>query len=369
MRVLVTGATGLVGSAITRELVARGHAVRVLARPSSDLSNLAGISVELARGDVLDPPSVKAAVHRRDAVVHAAGLVGFRPGMRERLLAVNERGVANVFAAARVAGVRRGVLVSSTSAVGGSFSPRVADESTPSNAERLGIDYFVSKYRGERAALAEARDGLQVVILRPGYVLGPGDLGRSSGATVLLMVTGRLPGYVEGGVSFCDVRDVARAHAEAIEREGASGTYFLGGHNLRMSEAVRRAAALCGLPSPRQIPYPLALAGALAGALCERLGGSRWLPVDFVRSTSMYTFVSSARAERELGYTVRSYEEMTRDTLAWWIARGRLEPKTPELRAVAAQANLVWSPPPEPRRAAKRRRGSERNGVAAPPPA
>jgi dihydroflavonol-4-reductase len=368
MRVLVTGATGLVGSAIARELVARGHLVRVLARPSSDPSNLAGVAVELARGDVLDPPSVSSAMDRCDAVIHAAGLVGFRPGMRDRLLAVNERGVANVFAAARAAGVRRAVLVSSTSAVGGSFSPRVAEESTPSNAERLGIDYFVSKHRGERAALAEARDGFQVVILRPGYVLGPGDLGRSSGATVLLMVTGRIPGYVEGGVSFCDVRDVARAHVEAIEREAASGTYFLGGHNLRMSEAVRRTAALCGLPSPRQIPYPLALAGSLAGALRERLGGSRWLPVDFVRSSSMYTFVSSARAERELGYAVRPYEEMTRDTLAWWIARGRLEPRTPELRAIAAEANLVWSAQPPRPHGTKRRRVPERNGVAAPPP-
>jgi dihydroflavonol-4-reductase len=369
MRVLVTGATGLVGSAIARELVSRGHVVRVLARQTSDLSNLTGVAIELERGDVLDPPSVKAAVARCDAVIHAAGLVGFRPGMREQLLAVNERGVANVFSAARAAGVGRAVLVSSTSAVGGSFYPRVAEESTASNAERLAIDYFVSKWRGERAALAEGRDGLQVVILRPGYVLGPGDLGRSSGATVLLFVTGRLPGYVEGGVSFCDVRDVARAHVEAIEREAVSGTYFLGGHNLRMSEAVRRTAAICGLETPRRIPYPLALAASLAGVLRQRFGGSRWLPLDFVRSTSMYTFVSSARAERELGYAVRSYEEMTRDTLAWWIARGQLEPTTPELKAIAAQANLVYvaRPPSQPRPESKRRRVVA-NGVQAPPP-
>jgi dihydroflavonol-4-reductase len=370
MRVLVTGATGLVGSAIARELVSRGHAVRVLARPTSDLSNLSGVPAELERGDILDAPSVAAAVTGCDAVIHAAGLVGVRPGMREQLLAVNERGVANVFSAARAAGVRRAVLVSSTSAVGGAFHPRVADESTPSNAERLGIDYFVSKWRGEQAALAEGRDGLQVIILRPGYVLGPGDLGRSSGATVLLFVTGRLPGYVEGGVSFCDVRDVARAHVEAIERESASGTYFLGGHNLRMSEAVSRTAALCGLATPRQIPYPLALAASLAGTLRARLGGARWLPLDFVRSTSMYTFVSSARAERELGYVVRSYEEMTRDTLAWWIARGQLEPKTPALKAIAAQANLVFVAQPRTKAQPqpKRRRAAAANGVVAPPP-
>ncbi|HYG66849.1 MAG TPA: NAD-dependent epimerase/dehydratase family protein [Anaeromyxobacteraceae bacterium] len=374
MRVLVTGATGLVGSAIVRELVSRDHAVRALVRGSSDLSNLTGATVELARGDILDPPSVAAAVRGCDAVIHAAGLVGFRPGMRERLLEVNVRGVEIVFAAARAAGVRRAVLVSSTSAAGGSFSPRFADEATPSNAERLGIDYFVSKWRGEQAAHAEARDGLEVVVLRPGYVLGPGDLGRSSGATVLQFVTGRLPGYVEGGVSFTDVRDVARAHVAAIEREAVRGTYFLGGHNLRMSEAVRRTAALCGLPCPRQIPYPVALAASLAGALRERLGGKRWLPIDFIRSTSMYTFVSSARAERELGYSVRPYEEMTRDTLAWWIARGRLEPKTPELAAIARQANLVYVRAPAPVPAPKARSASKRkrapavsNGVPAPP--
>lgn len=371
MRILVTGATGLVGSAIARELVARGHAVRALARAKSDLSNLGQLDVEITRGDILDPASLPAAMAGCEVVVHTAGLVGFRPGMREKLLRVNEEGVRNVFEAARAAGVRRALLTSSTSAQGGTFGPRVGDEQTPSNAEWLGIDYFVSKWRGELAARAVGAKGLEVVILRPGYVLGPGDLGRSSGATVLLFVTRRLRGFVEGGVSFCDVRDVARAHAEAVEHGRPGEVYLLGGHNLRMSEAVRRVSAICGMAEPRMIPYPVALAGAMAGELWQRLGGRRWLPVQFVRSISTYTFVSSDKAARELGYAVRPFEDMARDTLRWWLARGKLEPTTPELRALSAEvapkpdqaAPAAEAPAAPKRERARRAHPHARNGV------
>jgi dihydroflavonol-4-reductase len=350
MRVLVTGATGMVGSAVVRELVSRGHRVRVLARPKSNLANLTGLEVEIARGDILDRPSVDDAAAGCEGVVHTAGLVGFRPGLREKLLAVNVRGVENVFGAALAAGAKRAVLTSSTSALGGSYRPEVADETKPSNAEQLGIDYFVSKLRGERAALRIGEKGLPVVILRPGFVLGPGDLGRTSGSTVLGYMLGKFPGFVDGGVSFCDVRDVAAAHADALERGRAGEAYLIGGHNLRMGEACRRVSAVAGMPVPRRIPYLVALFSALGGEVGNLVGRRRWhLTVDFVRSSGLFTFVSSEKAERELGYRVRGFEEMARDTIAWWLTQGKLEPMTPELERILQEAA-----PATPRAAAPR---------------
>ncbi len=350
MRVLVTGATGLVGSAVARELVSAGHDVRVLARPKSDLSNLAGLPVAIARGDVLDGPSVRAAAEGCDGLVHVAGLVGFRPGMRERLLAVNTTGVAVTLEAARQAGVRRAVVTSSIAAGGGTYRPIVQDETAPSNAEAIGIDYFVSKLRGEHAARQVAARGLEVVILRVGYVLGPGDLARSSGATALLFLTGAIPAYVDGGVSFCDVRDVARAHLAALERGGPGELYLVGGHNLRMGEVVSRFAGVAGLPPPRRIPYPVALVGTLAWETWRLLGGEVRcrVSVDLVRASGLFTFVSSAKAERELGYTILPIEESARDTVRWWVQRGKLRTTTPELRALARESGAAIARPAAP---------------------
>lgn len=337
MRVLVTGATGLVGSAVTHELARRGHAVRVLARSTSDLSALAGAGAEIARGDVLDGAAVASALAGCDAVVHTAGVVGFRAGQRDAMFAVNARGVEIVLGAALAAGVRRAVLTSSVSVTGGTRALRVADETTPSNAAALGIDYFVSKLRGEEAGLALARRGLPLVVVRPAYVLGPGDLRGSSASAVLAIARRRIPAFVDGGVSFCHVADVARGHAEALERGREGETYVLGGHNLATGELMERVARLAGVPAPRRVPYALALAAAAVAERAARLRGrSSALTVALVRSSGLCTFVTSAKAQRELGYEIRPFDDMVCDTLRFYLARGKLRPDTPALRALVA---------------------------------
>ncbi len=336
MRVLVTGATGFLGVAVCRELLGRGHAVRALVRSASGLAGLEGLEVEVARGDVLDPASVRAALAGRDAVVHAAGLPRIGGDDRETF-AVNVRGAEVVLGAALEARVARAVLTSSVAAIGGSRTPVLLDETTPSNAEALGIGYFVSKLRGERAGLALAARGLPLVVLRPSVVFGPGDTHRSSAELAASIARRRLPGWVEGGSSFCDVRDVARAHVEALERGRAGEVYVLGGHNLRVSELVRRVAAIAGVPPPPRIPYPVAWAAAALQEAAARVRGGRPATTrDLVRSARLFTFVSSAKAERELGYAIRPFDEMVRDTLRFAIRSGRLRPESPELRALAA---------------------------------
>jgi len=335
MRVLVTGGTGFLGSWIVRELLARGHSVRVLARPQSSLSNLAGLDLEIARGDVLDAGSVEPALAGCDAVVHSAGAVHFQ-GRSDVQRAVNATGVEVVLGAALRAGVRRAALTSSVAVMGGSRVPVVADEASASNVAELGIDYFSSKASGEEAALSLFERGLPVVVLRPAVVLGPGDIYRSSTAMILALCRRRLSFYVEGGASFCDVRDVARGHAEALERGTPGEPYVMGGANLTTTDLVRRVAQASGVPPPRRVPYSLALAASSVGAfMARRRGREPRFPPQLVRASRLYTFVRSEKAERELGYSARPFEESLRDTLRWFIRERRLAATTPELRALA----------------------------------
>ncbi|HEU4384592.1 MAG TPA: NAD-dependent epimerase/dehydratase family protein [Anaeromyxobacteraceae bacterium] len=338
MRVLVTGATGFVGSWVARELVARGHEVRALIRPTSALANLEGLELEQIQGDVTDLASVERALRGCQAVVHSAGAASFRPGEEARREAVNHAAVGVVLGAALRAGVRRAVLTSSVAAMGGTLEPALMDEAWPTNAESLGIDYFVSKLRGEREALRLAGEGLPVSAVRPGMVLGPGDVYDSSATLVLALARRRLPMVVRGGASFCDVRDVARGHAEALERGRPGEVYILGGHNLEVADMAARASRLAGVPAPRAVPSWVALATAGLSGLSRRLRGRKaGLSRQAIRASRLYTFVSSEKARRELGYSIRPLEESLADTLRWFMKAGRLKASTPELAMLAAR--------------------------------
>jgi dihydroflavonol-4-reductase len=180
--------------------------------------------------------------------------------------------------------------------------------------------------------------------VRPAVVLGPGDIYGSSATTFLALARGTIPAYVEGGASFCDVRDVARAHVAALERGRAGETYIAGGENIAVRDLVARVAAVTGVPPPRRMPYIVAYAVAAASELAARaLGRRSEISRQLVRASALYTFVSSQKAATELGYRTRPFEESLRDTLRWFIERGRLRPTTPELRALASGDSLPAS--------------------------
>ena len=336
---MITGATGFLGSWIARELVAAGHTVRALVRPTAKLDNLEGLAIERAEGDVLDRSSVERALEGCDAVMHTAGIAHFLPDNVDLMYAVNHRGVENVLGAALSAGIARAVLTSSTAAVGGSRERRVCDERTASNAEALGIDYFVSKYRGEQAALALAAKGLNVAIVKPVVLLGPGDIYHSSATTFLALAAHKLPVVVAGGASFCDVRDVARAHVVALEKATPAATWLLGGHNMEVTDMTRKVAAFAGVAPPRVVPFPLALTVATIAEYSARLLHRKTdLSRDLVRAARLYTWVDSSKAKKDLGYVIRPFEESLADTLRFFLKTNRLRASTPELKALAASA-------------------------------
>ncbi|MHC4828885.1 MAG: NAD-dependent epimerase/dehydratase family protein [Planctomycetota bacterium] len=336
MRVFLTGATGLVGSSVARALIAAGHEVRVLVRETSSLENLTELGVELARGDVTDAESLAAGIAGCDAVVHTAGVMSWSPLQSELMHRVNVEGVTNVLGAAKKTGVRRAVVTASVVAVGGTDRPEVLDETATWDLDRVGVPYLTSKRRGQEAALAMAGDDLEVVCVNPSFVLGPGDIYASSASIVLDTVQGKMPAYVEGGTSCVDVRDVAARHVAALEKGRPGERYILGGENVTMTEFMQRIAVVAGVKSPRRVPYWLASVPAWFGdRKAKRTGKPQPVGRNLLRASALYTMVSSNKAREELGYRPRGLDESLRDTLRYFMQKGRLEPTTPELKALA----------------------------------
>lgn len=338
MKVLLTGATGFLGAEVLRQLQAAGHAVRVLVRRSSRPERVPGPPTEVAWGDVLAPETVRAAVAGCEAVVHTAAQLSMRLRDQAQLTRTNQDGTRNVLDAALEAHVRRVVLTSSIGTIGVSASPALLDETTPWDLERLGLAYLTSKRRAEEAALARVAQGLPLVVLNPGTLLGPGDVNLTSTRILLEFLNGTARVCMDGGTSFADVRDVAAAHVAALTHGRVGERYIVAGQNFSYQHAYAEAARLSGRPRTLHIPKGLAFAFAAASQGLARLTPHRLedLNVPFMRLATSYNFMDVRKAQVELGYRVRPFSQTVRDTLRDHLRRGLVRADTLPLRALAA---------------------------------
>ncbi len=321
MTTLVTGASGFVGAAVVRALVARGDAVRVLLRPQSDRRNLAGLPLEVAEGDLRDPDSLARAVRGCRYLYHVAADYRLWVPDPQQMYAVNVTGSEQLLRAAAGAGIERCVYTSSVATIG--LRPDgPADEHTPaSEADMIGV-YKLSKFLAERAVRDTARAlGLPVVIVNPSTPLGPGDIKPTpTGRIVLDCLQGRMPACVDTGLNICHVDDVATGHLLAMERGQPDERYIIGGENLTLQEILRQVAHLAGRPAPRwRIPHGLAMLFAvLSEGWAGIAGGEPRATRDGVRMARHHMYFSSARAERELGYRPRPASEAIAAAVEWF---------------------------------------------------
>ena len=267
MLTLVTGSTGYLGSELVRELRARDRPVRALVRSATAAALLEGMGAEAVLGDVTDTGTLPAALEGVDRVFHLAGVVGHRAADDARLEAVNVVGARNLLTAAETAGVERVVFTSSVAAVGPASTPNhPRDEHAfmiHGDDGRPDFRYARSKALGELEAIKAAERGLDVVIVNPGFVIGPGDVNRVSSWPIEEYLRGRLRFTVKGGLSYVDARDVVAGHLLAEERGVAGERYILTDDAGNLSHADFFAPGRAGVP---QAPLPAAHAARPARA-------------------------------------------------------------------------------------------------------
>lgn len=322
MTILVTGGTGFVGSAIVRALLTRGDGVRVLVRPDSDRSNIAGLPVDTVEADLTDVASLARAVQGCTGLYHAAADYRLWAPHAQRLYQVNVEGTRALMLAAVQAGVRRIVYTSSVATLG-VVPDGIADETTPVSLEAMVGDYKRSKYLAEQGVLdLVANRDLPAVIVNPSAPVGPRDIKPTpTGRMIRDAAEGRMPAYVDTGLNIVHVDDVASGHVLAFARGRVGERYVLGGENMTLQEILAVIARLSGRRPPRfRLPHGVVLPIAHIAEAVARLTrvDDLQLTVDGVRMARKHMFFSSAKAEAELGYRARPAEEGLADAVAWF---------------------------------------------------
>lgn len=343
MKAFVTGATGFLGSHVARVLAEQGAELRLLVRPTSDLRNLEsldgnGFNADRVVGDLRDPASIERALSGCDVVFQVAA--DYRLWVRDpdEMYRSNVEGTRSLLEAARRQGVRRVVYTSSVATMGflsayrgagsGSRSKNgnVADESSPvSLADMIG-HYKRSKFMAEQVAVDAAKSGLDVVIVNPTTPIGERDIKPTpTGRIVVDFLKRKFPAYVETGLNLVDATECARGHVQALERGRSGERYILGGENLTLKQILDRLAVITGLKSPTvKLPYVFAFATGVVDEMVtgRLLGREPRATIDAVRMGRKMMFVSSAKAERELGWRTLPVDAALRRSVEWFRDNG-----------------------------------------------
>jgi nucleoside-diphosphate-sugar epimerase len=324
VKLLVTGATGFLGSTLVPLLVEAGHEVRVLLRKGGTFAGC-----EVAQGDVLDAASVARALQGREGLYHLAGLVSRDPNDARKMYDLHVTGTRLLLEAAEKAGVKRVVLASSSGTIGVSRTRRVATEEDDYPIETVGRwPYYLSKIYEEKVALEHARRGLPVVVLNPSLLLGPGDARMSSTQDVFRFLMDRIPVMPRGGISFVDVRDAAQAFVAALTRGNVGERHLLGAANWEFSEFFARLGRIAHKTPPlMRLPSPVKIAAAhLLERFARERGREPDLPASDVEMGECWFFIDSAKAERLLGFRPRDPVETLTETVQYvqdhFIAKG-----------------------------------------------
>ncbi len=327
MTALVTGASGFVGSAVVRALLTAGTPVRALVRVSSPRGNLTGLDCTIVEGDLTDAVSITAAMAGVDTLFHVAAdyrLWAPDPRAIER---TNVEGTRIVMTAARAAGVRRIVHTSSVATLRPRADGAAVDETATLTPDAAIGMYKRSKVLAERLVEAMAADGLPVVIVNPSTPIGPRDIRPTpTGRIIVDGALGRIPAFVATGLNLVHVDDVAAGHLLAAAKGRVGERYILGGQDVSLQTLLGDIAQRSGRKPPRiRLPraplYPLAWG---AEAVARWTGREPMLTADGLTMAKAQMFFTSAKAERELGYTARPYAAALDEALAWFRAAGYL---------------------------------------------
>ncbi len=319
MKILVTGATGFLGSHLCARLARDGHRVTGLSRRVAPA--LADIPMQFVAGDVCDPVVVAAAAAGQEWVIHAAAHLAYWRGERQLQTQINVDGTRNVVAACREAGVRRLLHVSSVAAIGIPSDPaHPADENFAFNLQNSGINYAISKHQAEGIVLAATgvrTGGLDAVIVNPSSLAGPFGARFRGGEMIEKVRSGRFATCFRGGANIVHVDDVVAGILAALQRGRCGERYILAGENLSYRQIVRTAAEELHVARPVVGVPPLVTwsAAHLLEPLSTLTGKRPKITYEQHYTASRCQYYSAAKATTELGFSARPYREIVREYL------------------------------------------------------
>ena len=328
MKALVTGANGFIGSSIVRELLSDGAEVKVLIRQNSDTRNLEGLDVERCYGDIRDGESVKAALKGCDTLFQSAAIYSFWLPDSRAFYDVNVEGTKIVLNAALEQSIDKVVYTSSIVAVGYYGKDVLANESAEYNLWDTGDHYSRSKHLAEIEVRKFFEKGLPVVIVNPAMVIGVRDIKPTpSGQMILDVINRRMPGYIDGGVNYVDVEDVAKGHVSAAKKGRPGERYVLGNENLKVSDYFKLVGEIARVSPPKlKLPRSVAIAAGAAYELGAKLTKKPpVLTAPMIRLGSMYAFFDCSKAVKELDMPQTPIRKTIEKAIAWFRENGYIK--------------------------------------------
>jgi dihydroflavonol-4-reductase len=326
MKAFVTGSTGFLGSHVARVLINHGAELRLLVRGARPTRNIDDLKAERTVGDLRDIESLKRGMAGCDVVFHVAADYRLWAVNPEELYDSNVEGTRNILQAARECGVRRLVYTSSVATMGFGNNGRLTDESSPVTISNMIGAYKRSKFVAEQLVIEAARGGQDVVLVNPTTPIGERDIKPTpTGRIIVDFLKRKFPAYVDTGLNLVDVIDCAAGHVLALQKAKPGERYILGGENLTLKQILDKLAAITGLPSPKiELPYAVAYATGVVDTLVSGKLRKREprVTLDSVRMGRKKMFVSSAKAERELGWNPGPVDNALRRAVEWFRANG-----------------------------------------------
>lgn len=327
MKILVTGADGLLGSNLVRELLGRGHQVRAFVQPGRQQKTLEGLTLEKFPGNLLNADEVIKAAEGCNAVIHCAANTSVWPVRSEIVNRVNIEGTKNIIQAVQKNKVQRMIYVGTANSFGFGSKENPGVEGNPYKSATYGLDYMDSKYKAQQLILNEVKENsLPAIIVNPTFMFGPYDSNPSSGAMIVALYKGKVPGYTTGGRNYVCAKDAATAIANALTKGRVGECYILGNQNLSYKEAFGKIASTIGVKAPAiAIPASFAKLYGRVGSLIGKIGGKApAISYPLSRIACDEHYFSPAKAVRELELPQTPVETGIKECFEWLKENGYL---------------------------------------------
>lgn len=325
MKALVTGATGFIGFHVAKYLAGRGVETSALVRPGSNTDALQAMGVRISPGDMRDKPSIIDALKGCNLVFHLAADYRLWTPDPDSMYEINVGGTVNLMDAAMTSGVERVVYTSSVGALAASTDGVPACEETPVHLSDMIGTYKKTKYLAEREVYGFIEKGLPAVIVSPSTPIGPMDTKPTpTGKIIVDFLNGRMPAYLDTGMNFVDVEDVACGHWLACQHGKVGEKYILGNRNMGLGEFLHTLADLAGMKPPSiRLPYfPVLIAAHVNEFMSRITGRPPLITLTGVKMARKYMYFDCSKAVRELGLPQAPVEDAIRKAIKWFEDNG-----------------------------------------------